>query len=430
MTEVLKAIRTGSPGSLVAAFLYFDVSFMVWVLIGALGVFISEDLGLTATEKGLLVGIPLLAGAFFRIVIGFLTDRFGPKRTGVLTLLFLVIPLVWGWLAAKGLTEASVLGLLLGVAGASFAVALPLASRWYPPEHQGLAMGIAGAGNSGSVLSVLFAPLLAEQVGWHGVFGLAIIPVGVTLGLFVLLAKEPPVRSDPPTLIGSLALLCQAEIWWCVLFYSLTFGGFVGLSSFLSIFLHDQYGVAAVQAGGLAALCVFSGSFFRPLGGYLADRMGGVRVLVSLSTFLPCLFLGLGFPFLGISEAPLWMAVILLFFVMMGLGMGNGAIFQMVPQLFRKEIGMVTGVIGAAGGLGGFFLPALLGYLKDASGSYGTGLLIFGGMILLLLRLPLQWTGSLLGRRWAPERAPASGGVSVPAEAVTGQVRMEVVFGG
>ncbi len=419
MTALLKAIRTGSPASLCAAFLYFDVSFMVWVLIGALGVFIAADLGLTATQKGVLVGIPLLAGAVFRIGIGFLADRFGPKKIGIMTLVLLFIPLLWGWLAARHLAGVMALGMLLGVAGSSFAVALPLASRWYPLEHQGLAMGIAGAGNSGSVLSVLFAPFLAARVGWHGVFGLALAPVSVTLVLFVLLAQEPPGRPQPLTVLGGLHLARRPELWWFVLFYSLTFGGFVGLASFLGIFLHDQYGMTASAAGGLAALCVFAGSFFRPVGGYLADRVGGARLLTWLSTMIPCLLLGVGL------MPPVGVAVLLFFFVMMGLGMGNGAIFQMVPSRFHNEIGVVSGVTGAAGGLGGFLLPTLLGLLKDGIGSYGAGLLIFGGLILLLMRLPLGRLAPTLSGR-----SPGPQGLAVPAEAATPQVRMEVVFGG
>lgn len=425
MTALVQAIRTGSPRSLVAAFLFFDVSFMIWVLIGALGVHVAHDVGLTATQKGLAVGIPLLAGAGFRLVIGFLADRFGPKRVGLVTLGLLILPLTWGWLAARTFADLVVLGLGLGLAGASFAVALPLASRWYPPEHQGLAMGIAGAGNSGSILSILLAPLLAEQVGWHGVFGLALIPLGLTFLAFLILAQEPPLPSCPMTMTRGAALCRRPDLWWVVVWYSLTFGGFVGLSSFLTILLHDQYHVTATMAGGLAAVCVFAGSFFRPVGGYLADRMGGVRVLTVLSIILPCLFAGLSLtPSLGPAMG-------LLVVVMTGLGMGNGAIFQMVPQRFRDEIGIVSGVVGAAGGIGGFMLPSLLGLAKDGLGSYGPGLLVFGGMIVLAMYLPLRQSHRAFA--WQAATGEISGlddETQAGAFPAAPQVRMEVVFGG
>jgi NNP family nitrate/nitrite transporter-like MFS transporter len=298
------------------------------------------------------------------------------------------------------------LGLLLGVAGGSFAVALPLASRWYPPQHQGLAMGIAGAGNSGTVLAALFAPRLAEAVGWHGVFGLALIPVVATLVLFSLLAKESPAQPAPRPLRTYFGIWREKDTLWLCLFYSFTFGGFVGLASFLVIFFHDQYGVAKVMAGNLTALCVCAGSFLRPVGGFLADRYGGVRMLTVL-------FAGaaLGLAAVGLLP-PLGLATPILVLTMGTLGMGNGSVFQIVPQRFRKEIGVATGVIGAAGGLGGFLLPTALGFLKDLTGSYGAGFLLLslgGGACLALLRvLRSRWLESL---RPVVEPAPR-----VPAE--------------
>src|SRR5438132_11139667 len=159
------------------SFLYFDTSFMVWTLMGALGVFITQAFHLTPAQKGMLVAIPLLGGSILRIVLGVATDHFGPRRTGIAGLCLTLLPLLWGWLHSNSATDLVGIGLLLGVAGASFAVALPLASRWYPPQHQGLALGIAGAGNSGTVFAALFAPRLAEHFGWRPVFGFAAIPI-------------------------------------------------------------------------------------------------------------------------------------------------------------------------------------------------------------------------------------------------------------
>ena len=398
--------KSGHPPTLLSAFLYFDTSFMVWVLMGVLGVHIAGEFGLTAAQKGLLVAVPILGGALVRIPLGILVDRIGPKRTGVIGQLLVLLPLLGAWLWGRNLSEMLALGLLLGVAGGSFAVALPLASRWYPPQHQGLAMGIAGAGNGGTVLAALLAPRLAEAVGWHNVFGLALIPVVVTLGLFLLLAKESPSQPAPRPLATYLSICRERDMLWFCLFYGFTFGGFVGLASFLVIFFHDQYGLAKVMAGNFTALCVFAGSFLRPVGGYLADRFGGTRMLAMLFGFASCGLLAVG------MLPPLWLATGLLFLVMACLGMGNGSVFQLVPQRFRQEIGVATGVVGAAGGLGGFLLPAVMGLAKESVGSYGAGFfgIGLGGLACLgLLQLVQhEWHRSWLAATIAAIRQRAT----------------------
>ncbi|MBI5380229.1 MAG: NarK/NasA family nitrate transporter [Nitrospirae bacterium] len=393
--------KSGHPQTLFSAFLYFDISFTIWVLLGALGVFIAQEFGLTATEKGLMVAIPILSGALLRIPVGMLVDHLGPKKTGMLGMGITAFPLLWGWSAASTMPEIYLMGLLLGVAGASFAVALPLAGRWYPPRYQGLAMGIAGAGNSGTVLAVLLGPRLAEVVGWHGVMGLALIPLGVTFLVYALLAKDSPDQPRPKPLRRYWLVLRESDTYWFSFFYSVTFGGFVGLASFLVIFFHDQYGLSKVMAGNFAALCVFAGSFFRPLGGLLADKIGGVRALTLLYAVVAASMVGVS------ALPPLWTVTVFLFVGMTALGMGNGSIFQLVPQRFRKEIGVMTGLVGAAGGVGGFFLPAYLGYFKDVMGTYAAGFLLFASLAALAL-VSLR----IVQRRWrttwgAPEVSEA-----------------------
>lgn len=384
--------RVGHWPTLFSAFLYFDVSFMVWVLLGALGVFIAQDFGLSASQKGFLVALPLLAGACLRLPMGIMADRFGPKRVGIIGLLLTTLPLLWGWLGGTSLPQVYVIGILLGVAGASFAVALPLASRWYPPEYQGLAMGIAGAGNSGTVIAALLAPRLADSLGWHLVFGLALVPILGALVVFVLFAQDSPTRSTPQQLSSYLAVLKERDLWWFNLFYMTTFGGFVGLASFLAIFLHDEYGLSRIAAGNLTALCVCAGSFVRPIGGYLADRLGGMYLLMLL-------FWVVGLFMLIISQLPILpVAALFLCASMALLGMGNGAVFQLVPQRFRDQLGVATGLVGATGGLGGFLLPSLLGVCKEIFGSYGIGFLGFGLLALtacgLLFSLQSEWRAS------------------------------------
>lgn len=412
MKEVIKAIRSGHAPTLFSAFLYFDISFMVWVLIGALGIYIARDLHLTTVEKGWIVSIPLLGGAFFRIVLGLLVDRFGPKRIGLLSLLVVLLPLTWGWRGATSLNELIAVGFLLGTAGASFAVALPLASRAYPKEHQGMAMGIAGAGNSGTMIAVLVAPLLAESVGWHAVFGLAIPPVLLTLVCFILLAREGGAPSPPRPLSAYLALLKHPDLWWFNLYYSVTFGGFVGLASFFSLFFHDRYQLPPTVAGAVTALCVFGGSFFRPIGGHLADRIGGKKLLMGLYLIIAFLFAAVS------SLPPPVVAIPLLFFGMIALGMGNGALFQQVPQRFREEIGLVSGIVGAAGGIGGFFMPPLLSKIQAVTHSYAGGFLLFA-LTALACFTTLFFSLRTLAVPSSPLPAPEAG---------EGRVRMEVVF--
>ena len=228
---------TGSPArghlpTLVACFLHFDLSFMLWVLLGALGVFVADDLGLSAAQKGFLVALPLLTGSLLRIPVGFASDRLGGKRValGLLALIGLALTVAWQWADAAG--SLAVAALLLGAGGASFAVALPLASRWYPPDRQGLVMGIAAAGNSGTVITNLVAPPLAAFIGWRGVFGAALVPLALVAGAFVAMARESPQRTPAPV-AETWRALRDSDLWWFCLFYAVTFGGYVGLSTFL-----------------------------------------------------------------------------------------------------------------------------------------------------------------------------------------------------
>jgi NNP family nitrate/nitrite transporter-like MFS transporter len=385
-------LRAGHFPTLMAALLYFDVSFMTWVLFGPLAPFLREDMGLTATQQGLVTAIPLLGGSLFRPVLGMLGDRLGGRRTGMIGMTLTLITLAVGWKFATTPAHLYGLGLMLGIAGASFAVALPLASRWYPPQYQGLAMGIAGAGNSGTLLATLFAPRLAERYGWASTLGLAIVPLVAVFLLFMLMARDSPKRPAPATLRDYGALLREPDTLSMAFLYSLTFGGFVGLSSFLPTYFHEQYHVSRVAAGDVTTVVVVSGSLLRPIGGWLSDRFGGYRLLVTLLTgFAVCL----GLVAAGVTLRP----AVALFFVGLGLlGMGNGAVFQLVPQRFPDRIGLVTGVVGAAGGLGGFFLPSVLGAIRDHYGTYAPGLVLFTAAFvagtIVLLELGNRWSRS------------------------------------
>jgi NNP family nitrate/nitrite transporter-like MFS transporter len=393
-------LRAGHFPTLLAALLYFDVSFMAWILLGPLAPFLREELGLSATVTGLITAIPLLGGSLFRPVLGAVGERIGGRRTGLIGMVITMTTLAAGWLVAESPAHFVFIGLMLGIAGASFAVALPLASRWYPPEYQGIALGIAGAGNSGTLLATLFAPRLAESFGWQATFGIAILPLAVVFVLFALIARDSPRQSAPATLRDYRAVLAESDTLSLSWLYSLTFGGFVGFASFLTTFFHDAYQVSRVDAGDLTTVVVVAGSLLRPIGGWLSDRVGGYRILVVLLASVGvCLGVVAFMPTLTVAVAVLFVALGLL-------GMGNGAVFQLVPQRFPDRIGIVTGVVGAAGGLGGFFLPFVLGAVRDATGSYAAGLFgcaatfLFGTLVLLELgtRWSQRWDSAVIER--------------------------------
>jgi NNP family nitrate/nitrite transporter-like MFS transporter len=373
--------KAGHTPTLFAAFLYFDLSFMVWYILGPMAVQIANDLQLSAQQRGLMVATPILAGAILRFVMGILVDKLSPKTAGIIGQVIVMIALSVAWaFGIHSLEQALLLGLFLGVAGASFAVALPLASQWYPPEHQGKAMGIAGAGNSGTVFAALLAPGLAAAFGWTNVFGFAIIPLSIAFIVFALVAKNAPQRPAPKAMADYVKVLGDKDSWWFMFFYSVTFGGFVGLAGALPGYFHDQYGLDPKMAGYYTAACVFAGSLMRPLGGAIADRIGGIRTLLVVYTIASVLLALVGF---NLPHA--YAALALFVGAMLALGSGNGAMFQLVPQRFRKEIGVMTGLIGMAGGIGGFLLAAGLGAVKQATGNYQLGLWLFASLGIVAL---------------------------------------------
>ncbi|OYW80477.1 MAG: MFS transporter [Asticcacaulis sp. 32-58-5] len=370
-------LKAGHAPTLFSAFLYFDMSFMV--------------------------AVPILTGALLRMVNGVLVDRIGPKMTGAISQMIVISGLMLAWLLNVSSYEGILaLGVVLGVAGSSFAVALPLASRWYPPQYQGIALGIAGAGNSGTVFASLFAPSLAKMFGWSTVFGLATIPLIIAFVIYMLFAKDSPDQPAPKKLEQYLSILKEPDAWWFMLFYGVSFGGFVGLSSSLNIYFNVEYGLGPVIAGFFTAACVFAGSLVRPIGGGLADKIGGIRTL-SIMYVVAAIALVIMSVKLPSAYATLFVLII----GMSALGMANGAVFQLVPQRFRSEIGVMTGLVGMFGGIGGFYLAASLGVSKQALGSYQPGLIgfavlaviAFGGLTLIKRRWRTTWGAAIADAR-------------------------------
>lgn len=393
-------LSTGHLPTLVACFAYFDLSFAVWVLLGPLAVLIARDIPLDAGQKGLMVAVPVLAGAGIRVVNGILVGGLGARFVGIVMQLVVIFGLAAAWLfGVRSFAELLVLGCLLGVAGASFAIALPMVSYWYPPEHQGTALGLAGAGNSGTVFASLFAPALALAIGWQNVLGVAALLLTANLLFFLLAARDSPSAPRARTLGDYATLLAAGDAWWLMFFYSVTFGGFVGLSSFLPIYFHDQYGLSPVGAGYFTAACVFAGSFARPFGGLLADRIGGTRALLIVYAVIAVTLSAI-----AQGAMPVTSALAVLLVGMIAFGLGNGAVFQLVPQRFGSDVGPMTGLVGMTGGVGGFVLAASLGYAKEFTGSYGFGFALFAVLALS------AWAGIAAVRgRWREDAALLAG---------------------
>jgi NNP family nitrate/nitrite transporter-like MFS transporter len=384
-------IKSGHKPTLFTAFLYSDMSFMVWVLMGPLVIFIGQDLKLTIDQQYNLVAIPLLIGALLRIPMGLLVDHFGPLRVGLLNQLLVLIAL---FLGSQGeftsVGGVYFLAVALGVAGTSMAVALPLTSRWYPDEYQGLALGVAGAASSGTVFAALLAPGLAEAYGWQKVLQFALIPMGITFLAYLVFAKESPQRPEPQKFSRYMKVMLDSDAWWFMLLYAMAFGGVVALASILVLYFNQQYQLTAVTAGYYTAACVLAGSALRPVGGWLADHWGGIR---SMQVLYVCVLVSL--TLVGLAPPSTFITMVLLMVAMAALGMSSGAVFQLVPLRFRKEVGAVTGLVGAAGGLGGFFLAQILGKSKVLSGDFQAGFFIFAGLSILCLlglrRVKSRW---------------------------------------
>ncbi len=366
--------------TLATSFLYFDVSFMVWTLLGALGALIAPDLGLNADQKFLMVSTPILAGAFLRIALSLLVDRIGTKTTGILAQLIVMLSLATAWkFGISNLTEALWLGFALGLAGASFAVALPQSGRWYPPRMQGVVLGLAGAGNIGVVIDHLAAPRIAAVWGWQAVFGAALIPLMIAFVLYAIFSKEPPGEFKKKKLSDYARLLGEKDAHWFCFFYTISFGGFVGLATAFAIYFSDQFGLKPVHAGEMAAFCTLVGALGRPFGGALADKLGGIKALGVFYTVAACAMVT------AAMFESLWICGGAFFIASGAFGMCNGSVFQLLPQRFARDISLMTGLVGCGGGIGGFILGRLFGLSREHTGSYTGGIVLFASLAVVAL---------------------------------------------
>ena len=433
LSRVISAVKKGNPKALFASFIYFDHSFSIWLLLGALGPFIAEELGLTGAQKGFMVAVPVIAAAIFRINFGHMFQYINGKNIALMGILLSSLPHLYIIVRGFEVSYRDLLwiGVLLGVAGASFAIALPMAGSNYPREVQGLVLGLAAAGNIGAVLDGILFPPLARAIGWQLAFVLSAGLLAVSAFFVLLWAKDRtpknegsklyPVLSFFLTLLflivmallfsgstggaegntGKLLIpvfgsafalllmpapfkkvLLERDTWVMMLAYSVTFGGFVGMSSYIAMLLRDVYSVSKVEAGILMSLFAFTGAMIRPLGGFIADRISGATALMYFLggiTLVNLIF--------SLFVPPLVVGVLMFLLLYTFYGLGNGAVFQLVPHRWPRKTGLMTGIIGAAGGIGGFYLPTVNGIVYEATGSYSLAFALFGSIALSCLVL-------------------------------------------
>jgi MFS transporter, NNP family, nitrate/nitrite transporter len=394
MTGFRTFLKSGHAPTLFAAFLYFDFCFAVWVLNGAMAPFISETYHLTAAQKGFMISVPILAGALMRFPLGILSQYIGRKNAALVEMALILVGLAYGYFSIATYDHVLAMGVLLGVAGASFGVALSLGSGWYPPKYKGLAMGIAGAGNSGTVLAVLFAPPLATAYGWQAVYGMAAFFMLVPMIVMIVFAKEPP-DIESQTFRQHVACLFEKDGWAFSLIYIITFGGFIGLSSFLPTYFYDQFGVTKVEAGQLTMLAALMGSGVRVVGGWISDRIGGINTLSGVLAVV-----AVSLVLCGASSHSLLLTTLLFMLCFAALGAGNGALFQLVPLRWPLATAVAGSMIGEVGALGGGFLPNAMGQSKQLAGTYFWGFAAFAllaiVMLVMLRVMQGRWT-----RTWA-----------------------------
>ncbi len=403
-------MAAGHLPTLLTSLLYFDFCFAVWVLNGAMAPFISAELGLSASETGLAISVPVLVGALLRLPIGVIAQHYGRKNAALGSMVIIVIGLAIGTFAVDTLTGVLVMGGVLGVGGASFGVALSLGAGSYPTRYKGLAMGIAGAGNSGAVLAVLFAPPLAAAYGWRTVYGLAALPIVVAFVLLWRFAQEPADRDRNQKLSDYKRLLGNRDMWVLTLAYAVTFGGYIGLTSFLPTLFHVQYGVPKESIGQYTAGAILAGSLLRVVGGWISDRVGGLRLLRWLALVI-CVLAGVA---MTMPHPLVLTAVLIATFAAMGAG--NGAVFQLLPLRFPTVTVVAGSLVGEIGALAGGVLPGAMGVAHQRLGTFAPGFLLLAGLA-LVAAITLFVVGRTWSRTWL---APARLAQSAPAGAAIG----------
>lgn len=395
MSNFRTFLKSGHPPTLFASFLYFDFCFAIWVLNGAMAPFISEHFHLSPAQKGFMISVPIMAGALMRFPLGVISQYIGRKNAALFEMTMILVAMVYGYYFVSSYSDVLAMGILLGIAGASFGVALSLGSGWFPPQYKGLAMGIAGAGNSGTVLAVLLAPPLATRYGWQAVYGFAAFTMLLPWLVMLIFAKEPPDRENH-SLKELVKCLWEKDGWAFNVIYIVTFGGFIGLSNFLPTYFYDQFHVTKIQAGQLTMLAAVMGSGIRIVGGYVSDRIGGIN---SLSVVF---LVVIGATLYGATLPSLVATTGMFMLCFAALGAGNGSLFQLVPLRWPTTTAIAGSMIGEIGALGGAFIPNAMGLSKQYTGSFAYGFIafaVFASAVLIMLRIAQRsWTGKWIAK--------------------------------
>lgn len=363
----------------------FALCFAVFGTMSAMMPLLSRQMHLTALQKSIAVAVPVLLGSLGRIPLGMLTDRFGGRIVFSFVMFFSIIPaFLMG--AVSDYRHLLIYGFFIGIALASFSVGVGFVSGWYSPERQGFALGTYGAGNIGQSLAAFGSPFIAAAAGMRWGFWLFGILLSVWLVIFAVAGRNAPRRGAPKSFSDVVRPLSDPRSWVLSLYYFLTFGGFVAMGVYLPIFLTESFKLTPQDAGLRTAGFIVVATVMRPVGGVLADRIGGRAILkyafpatAVMALFLACpMMITFTIGALGMAAA---------------IGLGNGAVFKLVPEYFPNSVGSVTGLVGAAGGLGGFFPPLVLGVVKEHMGSFTVGFLLLAGFAVLcfavLLRAPI-----------------------------------------
>ena len=399
----------GNARALTLATLSFGLCFYSWALLGPLGPDLQDQLGLSDFELLVTISIPVVLGSLMRIPLGILTDRQGGRRLFTALMAFAPLPLIGLALFNDSWTAVLVFGFLLGFVGASFAVGIPFVNTWYPPKRQGFALGVYGMGMGGTVVAGLTAPRLVKASGNIDLpFWIAAAVMAVWAFVFWSMARDAPgaAKGKTGSMFASLAMFkTSRRAWALTLFYFMVFGGFVAMFLFLPKLLHGVHEISKTDAGARAAGFALLAVLSRPIGGWLSDRIGAatvLKVVFTATTVLAFVLAGTYKEIVPLTIACLTLAIFL--------GLGTGAVFKLVPQWFPDKVGAVTGVVGAAGGLGGFFPPIVMGIVKSSTGAYTLGFVFMGVVAVITLAVLL-----IINRSSGPSGAGAGGEAAEPA---------------
>ncbi|HYX54228.1 MAG TPA: nitrate/nitrite transporter [Candidatus Limnocylindrales bacterium] len=355
----------------------FALCFAVFGSVSAMMPVLKKQFHLAPVQVSIAMAIPVLLGSLGRIPLGLLTDRFGGRKIFTWTMVASVIAaLLMG--RVQTYPELLVFGFFTGIALASFSVGVAFVSGWYSAERQGFALGVYGAGNVGQSLAAFGAPFLFKYLGFRNTFWTFAALLAVWAAIFLLLAKDAP-RITPPKSLGQMIRPLSDRMSWVLsFFYFLTFGGFVAMGIYLPMFLTEIFKLTPQDAGMRTAGFVLLATAMRPVGGWLSDRVGGLTILLWMFPLVTAMALLLTFEsMVPFTAGALGMAA--------AIGLGNGAVFKLVPQYFPQSVGAVTGLVGAMGGLGGFFPPLALGIIKQQTGSFVMGFALLGAFALVCM---------------------------------------------